>query len=145
MKKLREFLARTFNSLLRRREENFNDEIDDHIAILTEENIRAGMTPTEARRQAILKFGPVEAITESYRKQQGLPLLETILWDTRYALRRLRRAPAFTIASVLTLALGIGASTSIFTLIHAVMLKSLPVRNPGELYRVGKEFRCCFQ
>ncbi|HTS35543.1 MAG TPA: ABC transporter permease [Candidatus Solibacter sp.] len=145
MKRLRELLQRTWSSLVRRRDEHFSEEINEHIAMLTEENIRSGMAPAEARRQAILKFGPVEAITESYRGQQGLPVLETILWDARHALRRLRRAPAFTIASVLTLALGIGASTSIFTLIHAVMLKSLPVRNPGELYRMGKEFRCCFE
>ena len=62
----------------------------------------------------------------------------------RQALRRLRMAPAFTIATILTLALGIGATTSIFTLVHAVLLKSLPVANPGELYRLGKEARCCY-
>jgi predicted permease len=64
--------------------------------------------------------------------------------DTRHALRRLRMAPAFTIATILTLALGIGATTSIFTLVHAVLLKSLAVANPGELYRLGKESRCCY-
>jgi predicted permease len=71
--------------------------------------------------------------------------METLIQDTRHALRRLRLAPAFTIATVLTLALGIGATTSIFTLVHAVLLKSLPVANPGELYRLGKESRCCYQ
>src|SRR5437773_5841180 len=70
--------------------------------------------------------------------------LETVIHDTRHALRRLRMAPAFTIATILTLALGIGATTSIFTLVHAVLLKSLPVANPGELYRLGKESRCCY-
>ena len=81
---------------------------------------------------------------ESYRDQRGLPFLETLIQDTRHALRRLRMAPAFTIATMLTLALGIGATTSIFTLVHAVLLKSLPVANPGELYRLGKEARCCY-
>ena len=81
---------------------------------------------------------------ESYRDQRGLPFLETLMQDTRHALRRLRMAPAFTIATVLTLALGIGATTSIFTLVHAVLLKSLPVANPGELYRLGKESHCCY-
>src|SRR5438046_2351648 len=71
-------------------------------------------------------------------------LLETAIHDTRQALRRLRLAPAFTIATVLTLALGIGATTSIFTLVHAVLLKSLAVAKPGELYRLGKESRCCY-
>lgn len=64
--------------------------------------------------------------------------------DTRYALRRLRMAPPFTVATILTLALGIGARTSIFTLAHAVLRKSLPVAKPDELYRVGKEARCCY-
>src|SRR5206468_10851478 len=81
---------------------------------------------------------------ESYRDQRGLPFLETLIQDTRQALRRLRMAPAFTIATILTLALGIGATTSIFTLVHAVLLKSLPVANPGELYRLGREARCCY-
>ena len=98
----------------------------------------------EARRQAVLKFGAVEAMKEEYRDQRGLPLMETLIQDTRHALRRLRKAPAFTITTVLTLALGIGATTSIFTLVHAVLLKSLPVANPAELYRLGKEARCCY-
>ena len=68
-----------------------------------------------------------------------MPFLETILQETRQALRRLRMAPAFTIATILTLALGLGATTSIFTLVHAVLLKSLPVANPGELFRLGRE------
>jgi predicted permease len=81
---------------------------------------------------------------DSYRDQRGLPFLDTLLQDARHALRRLRVAPAFTIATILTLALGIGATTSVFTLVHAVLLKSLPVASPGELYRVGRETRCCY-
>src|SRR5438874_13180501 len=65
--------------------------------------------------------------------------------DLRYALRTLAKSPGFTLCVVLTLALGIGATTSIFTLVHAVLLKSLPVANPDELYRLGKESRCCYQ
>ncbi len=125
-------------------EERMRAEMEEHLALQTAENIRAGLSPAEARREAVMKFGAVEAMRESYRDQRGLPFLETLIQDTRYALRRLRMAPAFTIATVLTLALGIGATTSIFTLVHAVMLKSLPVANPGELYRLGKETRCCF-
>ena len=119
-------------------------EIEEHLALQTADNIRAGLSPAEARRQAVLKFGAVEAIKERYRDQRGLPSVETLIQDTRHALRRLRMAPAFTIATVLTLALGIGATTSIFTLVHAVLLKSLPVANPGELYRLGKDARCCY-
>ena len=102
------------------------------------------MSPLEARRLAVLKFGAVEAVKDSYRDQRGLPFVDTLLQDTRQALRRLRTAPAFTVATILTLALGIGATTSIFTLVHAVLLKSLPVASPSELYRVGRETRCCY-
>jgi predicted permease len=120
-------------------------EIEDHLAFQTAENVRAGLSPTEARRQAVLKFGGVEAMKESYRDQRGLPFLETTIQDTRHALRCLRMAPAFTTATILTLALGIGATTSIFTLVQAVLLKSLPVANPAALYRLGRESRCCYQ
>jgi hypothetical protein len=119
-------------------------EIEEHLALQIAENLRAGLSPVEARRQALLKFGAVEAMRESYRDQRGLPFVETLVQDTRHALRRLRNAPAFTLTTVLTLALGIGATTSIFTLVHAVILKSLAVANPGELYRLGKESRCCY-
>jgi predicted permease len=118
-------------------------EIQEHLDLQTAENLRAGLSPAEARRQAVLKFGPVEAIKEEYRDQRGLAFVESLWQDTRYTLRRLRKSPAFTITILLTLALGIGATTSIFTLVHAVLLKSLPVANPEELYRLGKEARCC--
>jgi predicted permease len=145
MKKLRR-LANRLASWRRteRDEERLRAEIEAHIALQTEENLRAGLSPDEARRQAVLKFGAVEAIKEDYRDQRGLPFVEALLHDTRYALRRLQKSRAFTAAVVLTLALGIGATTSIFTLVHAVLLKSLPVADPGELYRVGKEARCCY-
>src|SRR5438876_1722018 len=125
-------------------EERLQAEIEEHLAMQTSENLQAGLSPTEARRQAVLKFGGVEAIKEDYRAQKGLPFLETLAQDTRQTLRRLRKAPSFTITAVLTLALGIGATTSIFTLVHAVLLKSLPVANPSELYRLGRESRCCY-
>jgi predicted permease len=119
-------------------------EIEEHLALQAAENVRAGLSPEEARRQAVLKFGAVEGMKEGYRDQRGLPFLETLIQDARHALRRLRMAPAFTVTTVLTLALGIGATTSIFTLAHAVLMKSLAVANPGELYRLGKEARCCY-
>jgi len=121
------------------------EEMEQHLALQTEENIRAGMKPEEARRQAALKFGPAEAIQESYHAEAGLPRIERLLQDVRYALRRLRRAPVFTVTATLTLALGIGATTSIFTLVHAVLLKSLPVSKPDRLVRLGKEADCCVQ
>ncbi len=145
MKALRRFIKRLNSWATRARdEERLRCEIEDHIARQTADNIRAGLPPIEARRQAALKFGGVETMKEGYRDRRGLPLLETLIQDTRYALRRLRMAPAFTIATIVTLALGIGATTSIFTLVHAVLLKSLPVANPAELYRLGREVRCCY-
>ena len=145
MKTFRRFLSRV-RSLGTKKpdEERLREEIEEHLALQTAENIRAGMPPAEARRRAVLKFGAVEAVKESYREQRGLPFMETLIQDARHALRRLRMAPAFTVATVLTLALGIGATTSIFTLVNAILLKALPVANPGELYRLGREAHCCY-
>ena len=128
----------------RKDEERLRAEIETHIAFQIDENLRAGLSPEEARREALWKFGPVETVKESYREHRGLPAMENLIRDTRYAQRRLFKAPAFTVTTVLTLALGIGATTSIFTLVHAVLLKSLPVANPSELVRLGKEARCCY-
>jgi predicted permease len=145
MRALRRSFKRLSSWATKRRDENrLRAEIEEHLALQTADNVRAGVPPAEARRQATLKFGAVESIRESYREQRGLPALERLLQDTRLALRRLRMAPAFTIATVLTLALGIGATTSIFTLVHAVLLKSLPVANPGDLYRLGRQSNCCY-
>ncbi len=145
MKKLRRFLKRlTSWSRTRGDEDRLRAEIAEHLAFQVEENLRAGLSPDEARRQAMMKFGTVESIKEEYRDQRGMPFAEALVQDTRYALRRLRRSPAFTVTVVLTLALGIGATTSIFTLVHAVILKALPVANPAELYRLGTEARCCY-
>jgi predicted permease len=145
MRTVRRFFKRLGSWITtRKNEERLRAEIEAHITLQIEENIRAGLSTEDARRQAMWKFGPVEAVKESYREQRGLPLMETLIQDMRYALRRLRMAPAFTIATILTLALGIGATTAIFTLVHAVLLKSLPVANPSELVRLGKETRCCY-
>ena len=145
MRALRLFFRRlTWWVTVRRDEERLRAEIEEHLALQAAENLRAGLSPAEARRQAALKFGGVEAMKENYRDQRRLPSLETLARDIRYALRRLRMAPAFTLATILTLALGIGATTSIFTLVNAVLLKSLPVPDPGELYRLGREANCCY-
>jgi predicted permease len=124
-------------------EERLRLEIEEHLALQTAENLRAGMTASEARRQAVLKFGALESIRESYRDERGLPFLDTLLHDTHHAVKRLWKAPTFTATTALTLALGIGATTSIFTLVHAVLLKSLAVSNPSQLYRLGRDTHCC--
>lgn len=145
MKTLRRFVRRmTSWTSTHRDEERLRMEIEEHLAFQIEDNLRAGLSPDEARRQAMLKFGGIEAMKEEYRERLGLPALETLLQDTRYALRRLRNSPAFTVTVLLTLALGIGATSSIFTLVQAVVLKPLAVANPAELYRLGTEARCCY-
>jgi predicted permease len=107
-------------------EELLRAEIDEHIAMHTAENRRAGLPPVEARRQALLTFGNVEAIKEAYRDQRGLPFVETLLRDTRHAIRGLRRTPAFSAAVILTLALGIGANTAVFAVIDTILIRPLP-------------------
>jgi predicted permease len=144
MKSLRRFLKRLGGSATRRRrEDRLKKEIEEHLELQTAENMRAGLNPGEARRRAVLKFGAVEAIKEDYRDERGLPLFETLLQDTRHVVRRLRKTPAFTLTAILTVALGIGATTAIFTLVHAVLLESLPVSNPDQLYRLGNAVHCC--
>ena len=127
MKRLRRLFQRlTSWSTSTRDEELLRAEFEEHIAMQTAENLRAGLSPIEARRQALLKFGSVEAIKDAYRDQRGLPFLETLSRDTRHAIRGLRRTPAFTAAVILTLALGIGANTAIFAVIDSILIRPLP-------------------
>jgi hypothetical protein len=134
-------LKRLFTRLLNfttrwRGDERLREEIESHIAIQTEENLRAGMTPGEARRQARLKFGAVDAVREDYHAEEGLPLVEHLLLDVRYALRVLRKSPTFTVVAILTLMLGIGANVAVFGVLNAVLLHPLEVSDPQSLYQL---------
>src|SRR5260370_38489522 len=102
------------------------------------------MSKEEARYAAMRLFGNHTMVAENARETWGWIWLEQAGQDLRYAFRSLRKSPLFTAVAILTLALGIGATTSIFTLFYDVLLKSLTVANPGELYRLGKEARCCY-
>src|SRR6266481_5444339 len=138
MRRLREWMMR-FEGLFykRRKDQELDDEIETHLQMHTEDNLRLGMTPEEARRQAMMKLGGIEATKEACRDQHTLPWLETLLQDLRYGLRMLGKNPGFTATAVLTLAIASGANTAIFSLINAVILKSLPVQKPEELVLLG--------
>ena len=137
MRALHRLFARFLNFTARRRgDERLKEEIESHIAIQTEENIGAGMTPKEARRHARLKFGAVEAVREDYRAEEGLPFVENLLLDVRYAFRVLRKSPAFTVVALLTLMLGIGANVVVFGVLNAVLLQPLAVSDPQSLYQI---------
>lgn len=125
-------------------ERELDEEIEVDFALAVQQRIAAGATREEAESAARRDFGNVTRIKEVTREMWGWTSLERFMQDVRHSWRRLRKAPAFTITTILTLALGIGATTSIFTLVYAVLLKSLAVTNPGELYRLGREARCCF-
>ena len=138
MRRLRAFLVR-LAGLFRTRESELREEIESNLELHIEDNLRAGMTPEQARREALLKLGGIEQAEEAYRDRRGIPVLQHLVRDLRYALRQLRRNPAFTAVVVLSLALGIGANSAIFSILNALILKSLPVAAPEQLFLVQQQ------
>jgi predicted permease len=137
VKFLRRFFIRLSNFATRRRAgQRLREEMAEHVALQTEENLRAGMPPVEARRQAALKFGAAQAIREQHHAEQSLPLAENFLLDIRYAFRMLLRSPGFSLIAVATMALGVGATTAIYSVIDATLLHPLPYAHPSELVRM---------
>ena len=137
MKTLRRLWARV-GSLAGRRssEARLREEIEEHIALATEDNVRAGMTRVEARRRAMVKFGGVEALREEYRATGGLMVIENIVQDVRYAIRSLKRTPGLTAFVIFTLALGIGMVSGTFSMIDALIFRPYPVPQPNEVVTV---------
>ena len=122
-------------ALLRRRrlDESLDEELRTHIELAAEENERRGIPTDEARRQAFIQFGGVTQIKERYRVRRGAPFLEQMWRDLRFGIRGLRRSPGFALTAILTLSLGIGAVTSVFSVVDAVLLKPFAFRDPGRL------------
>src|SRR5579862_137387 len=135
-------LAFRASSLLRgeQLDRDLDDELAAHLGLHIADNLRSGMSPSEARRQAFLKLGGLQQIKENYRDTRGFPFLDSVLRDLRFALRTVRKNPGFSAVSILTLALGIGANTAIFSIINGLMLRTLPVRDPGRLVELLHQY-----
>jgi putative ABC transport system permease protein len=134
---LRRGWNRFLGSVLRGRADGeLAEELDSHIQLMADEDIRRGASPDEAYRRARLRFGSVESTKESYRDQRGLPFLDALVSDVRYAVRGIRKNPGFAAVAILSLAIGIGATTAIFSLVNGVLLQPLAYEDPDRLYGV---------
>jgi putative ABC transport system permease protein len=137
MRFLRRFFIRLSNFTTgRRADQRLQEEMAEHLALQTEENLRAGMSPAEARRQAALKLGAAQAIREQHNAEHSLPLAENFLFDLRFAFRMLHRSRGFSLIAIATMALGVGATTAIYSVIDATLLHPLPYPQPSELVRI---------
>ncbi len=138
MRKLRAFWIRLIGFLQpRRADREFAAEIESHVSMHIEEGMRAGLSEQEARRQALIRLGGAEQTRQAYRERAALPLLETLLQDVRYALRGFRRNPIFAVTTIVMLALGIGATTAVFSVVDRILFRSLPYAHPDRLVSVG--------
>jgi predicted permease len=137
MRNLRSWTMRLANLFRKERQDReLDEELSSHLALHIEDNLRAGMTPEEALRNALMKLGGVEQTKENYRDQRSIPFVETFLQDLRFGLRLLRKDPGFAVVAVLSLALSIGVNTVIFSAVNNVLLHSLPYLEPSRLYAV---------
>lgn len=131
-------LSRRIAGLLRQRtsEQDFGSELESHVQLHIADNLRSGMMPHEARRRALIKLGGFEQTKELYSERKGLPMIETLFQDFRYALRSLGKSPGFTSVAVLSLVVGIGANTAIFSMVNALLLHPYNFRDLDHIVRV---------
>src|SRR5580704_7467176 len=135
MRTLRSWLSRLGGLFDRQRSDReLAAELDSHLQFHIDDNLRAGMSPKEARRRALISLGGVEQTKENYRDGRGLPWLDSLAQDVRFGLRLLRKNPGFTITAILTLALGTGATTTIFSVVNSILLRPLAFRDSQELF-----------
>lgn len=138
MKSLKRFFNRLIHTAARRaQDERLREEIEEHIALQTEENMRAGFSRVEARRRALVKFGGVEAMKQEYRAQRGLAWIENLAQDVHIASRMLRKSPGLTAFVMVTLALGIGMTSATFSMLDALVLRPYPVPHSSDVYTVA--------
>ena len=137
MRQLRAWFVRLMGFFRRKRSErDLAVEMESHLQMHIEDNLRAGMSAAEAKREALMKLGGIEQTKEIYRDRRGLPLLETFFQDLRFSFRMLRKNPGFTVVVLLTLALGIGATTAIFSVVYGVLLRPLPYTDSSRIMAV---------
>jgi hypothetical protein len=127
-----------------RSKSDLREELEGHLKMAIADRVARGQSPVDARASAMRELGNVALIADVTRDQWGWRRLELWMGDVRYALRQLRKSPGFTLTVVITLALGIGANTAIFTLVQGILLRSLPVADPSSLYRIGDKNLCCY-
>ena len=137
MRQLRAWLMRFKGLFLKdAREQELADELESHLQMHIDDNIRAGMSPQEARRVAVMKLGGVDQTKEAYRDRATIPFIESIVQDLRFTLRQLRKNPAFSVTATAMVAIGIGASVAIFAFVDAALIKPLPYHDPSRLLMV---------